>query len=181
MGDHWPRIVGVKRTPVSPWVEIIAREVQFHPKKNPETYYSMSQPPYLAAVAVTPEGRILLVRQYRPAIERSSLELPAGLLEQNEDPAAAMARELLEETGYSSESIELIGETATCSSRISNVMYSFFIQAGDRAPNFVEQPGVSVSSVTQAELRTLVLSGEFGEQTHLGVLSLATCRGLITV
>ena len=78
MGDHWPRIVGVKRTPVSPWLEFIAREVQFHPKTNAETYYSISQPAYLAAVAVTPEGRILLVRQYRPAIERSSLEFQQG-------------------------------------------------------------------------------------------------------
>jgi ADP-ribose pyrophosphatase len=60
-------------------------------------------------------------------------------------------------------------------------MYSFFIQAGEQAPDFVEEPGVSVSSVSPSELRALILSGEFAEQTHLGVISLAICRGLITL
>jgi ADP-ribose diphosphatase len=150
------------------------------PGAEAETYYAIQQPSYLAAVALTPEGRILLVRQYRPAIERFSFEFPAGVIEENEsDPANAMARELLEETGYTTESITLIGHTATCSSRISNCMYSFFIRARARVPGFVEEPGVSVSSVTPGELRDLVRSGEFSEQTHLGVLTLAMVRGLL--
>jgi 8-oxo-dGTP pyrophosphatase MutT (NUDIX family) len=84
-----------------------------------------------------------------------------------------MVRELLEETGYTADSITLIGKTATCSSRISNHMYSFFIRTGARVSGFVEEPGVSVSSATPAELRELVRSGEFAEQTHLGTLALA--------
>jgi len=57
-------------------------------------------------------------------------------------------------------------------------MYSFFIETGERAADFVEEPGVSVSSASPAELRVSVLSGEFAEQTHLGVLALAVCKGL---
>lgn len=179
MKSEWPKIVDTKRTAVSPWIEVVARDVQFAPGAATETYFAISQPTYLAAVAVIPDGRILLVHQYRPAVERFSLELPAGLLENEEEPKEAMVRELLEETGYLSESIELIGKTATCSSRISNSMHSFFIRTGERIPNFIEEPGVSVSAVFPTELRALILSGEFGEQTHLGVLSLAACRGLI--
>lgn len=181
MKSDWPKIIDIKRTSISPWIEVIARDVQFSPDAATETYYAISQPTYLAAIAVTPDGRMLLVRQYRPAIERFSLELPAGLLENNEDPQEAMIRELLEETGYLSESVELIGKGVTCSSRISNVMFSFFIRTGARVPNFVEEAGVSVSAVTPSDLRGLILSGEFAEQTHLGVLSLAACRGLIQV
>jgi ADP-ribose pyrophosphatase len=180
MVDDWPKLGPSKRIEVSPWLAVITRDVQFFPKASVETYYAIAQPHYLAGLAVTPEGRILLVRQYRPAIERFSLELPAGLLEENEEPGHAMARELLEETGYSTRSIELIGKGATCSSRIDNAMYSFFIQAGEQAPGFVEEPGVSVSTVSPSELRALILSGEFAEQTHLGVISLAICRGLIS-
>jgi len=177
---NWPRIIARKVTPVSQWMTIVSRDVQFSPGAEAETYYAIQQPSYLAAVALTPEGRILLVRQYRPAIERFSFEFPAGVIEENEsDPANAMARELLEETGYTTESITLIGHTATCSSRISNCMYSFFIRARARVPGFVEEPGVSVSSVTPGELRGLVSSGEFSEQTHLGVLTLAMVRGLL--
>jgi ADP-ribose pyrophosphatase len=181
MNDGWPKLTGSERTAVSPWLEVIARDVQFFPQSRVETYYAITQPHYVAAVALTPEGRILLVRQYRPAIERFSLELPAGLLEEDEDPADAMARELLEETGYATRSIALIGKAATCASRIDNTMYSFFIQAGDHVSDFVEEPGVSVHSASPAELRELILSGEFAEQTQLGVLALGLCRGLISL
>jgi ADP-ribose pyrophosphatase len=181
MVDSWPKLTGRKLIPVSPWLDVIARDVQLFPETAVETYYAVTQPHYLAAVAVTPEGRILLVRQYRPAIERFSLELPAGLLEGNEEPTEAMARELLEETGYSSRSITLIGKTATCASRIDNSMFSFFIEAGQRVQDFVEEPGVSVSSASPVELRALILSGEFAEQAHLGVLTLAWCKGLIAI
>jgi ADP-ribose pyrophosphatase len=175
----WPRVIARRITPVSQWMTNVSRDVQFSPGAPVETYDAIEQPSYLAAVALTPEGRILLVRQYRPAIERFSLELPAGLLEENEDPADAMTRELLEETGYTTESITLIGKAATCSSRISNCMYSFFIRAGARVSEFVEEPGVSVSSATPGELRDLIRAGEFSEQTDLGVLALAMVEGLL--
>jgi ADP-ribose pyrophosphatase len=49
---------------------------------------------------VTPENRIVLAKQYRPGPEKVLLELPGGLIEQNEEPLEAARRELLEETGY---------------------------------------------------------------------------------
>jgi ADP-ribose pyrophosphatase len=175
----WPRLVARRVTPVSRWMTIVSRDVQFLPGAAVETYDAIEQPNFVAAAALTPEGRILLVRQYRPAIERFSLELPAGAIEENEDPAEAMARELLEETGYTTESITLIGKTATCSSRISSHIFSFFIRAGERVSGFVEEPGVSVSSAAPGELRDLIRSGEFSEQTDLGVLALAMVEGLL--
>ena len=54
-------------------------------------------------VPVLPDGRILMIRQYRPAIGRETLELPAGGREDGESPARTAARELREETGYTAE------------------------------------------------------------------------------
>jgi ADP-ribose diphosphatase len=174
-----PKITACRRDPVSEWMTVVCKDVQFAPEATVQTYYAIEQPNYLTAVAMTREGRILLVRQYRPAIERFSLELPSGLLDQGEGPADGVARELLEETGYPAETITPIGQTATCSSRISNQMYSFFIITGARVSNFTEEPGVTVSSATPSELRALICSGEFSEQTHLGALALASARGLL--
>jgi hypothetical protein len=52
-------------------------------------------------------------------------------------------------------------------------------QVGERVPIFTEELGISVSSVTLLQLRELILSGDFAEQTHLGVITLAQCRGMI--
>src|SRR3954447_7649294 len=100
MNDSWPKILASKRTAVSPWLDVIAREVQFSQESPVDWYYAIGQPDYVVALAVTPRSRVLLVRQYRPAIERFSLELPAGMIDRGEDPSAAVTRELLEETGY---------------------------------------------------------------------------------
>ncbi|WP_339028248.1 NUDIX hydrolase [Bradyrhizobium symbiodeficiens] len=111
---------------------MIARDVQFPAASSVETYYAIAEPGYVVVLAVTPDAHLLLVRQYRPAIERFSLELPAGMVDADEDPLETARRELLEETGYSVMSIERIGEAATCSSRISNATHSFFVRTGER-------------------------------------------------
>ena len=53
-----------------------------------------------AAVPVLDDGRIIMIRQFRPSVGREYLELPAGARDKMEDPADTAARELLEETGY---------------------------------------------------------------------------------
>ncbi|MDW8092085.1 MAG: NUDIX hydrolase [Nitrososphaerota archaeon] len=62
----------------------------------------------VAAVALTHDGYIILVKQYRHAVERPLLELPAGTLEAGESPDECLMREVREETGYSVESFRRI-------------------------------------------------------------------------
>ena len=63
----------------------------------------------VAVIAITPENKMILVKQYRKAIEATSYEIPAGKLEvgENADPQAAALRELEEETGYTGQ-LELV-------------------------------------------------------------------------
>lgn len=62
-----------------------------------------------AVVPVLENGKILMVRQYRPALERETLEIPAGARDSvTEDTKLAAARELEEETGYRSEDIQFL-------------------------------------------------------------------------
>lgn len=62
-----------------------------------------------AVIAVTDEDEILLVRQYRYAIGDYMVEIPAGKLEQGEDPFEAVKRELREETGATAERVTSLG------------------------------------------------------------------------
>lgn len=66
-----------------------------------------------AAVPVREDGKILMVRQYRNALERYTLEIPAGGLNPGEGTDVAAARELEEETGYSSDNLELLPSLRT--------------------------------------------------------------------
>lgn len=70
------------------------------PDGNTSKREIIKHPGAVAVIAVTDEGKIIMVEQYRKAMERSLVEIPAGKLEPGEDPAASAARELEEETGY---------------------------------------------------------------------------------
>lgn len=64
----------------------------------------------VGVAAVFEDNSILLVKQYRPAVKMTTLEIPAGLLEEGESPVEAALRELEEETGYKAQKIEKICE-----------------------------------------------------------------------
>ena len=177
MTDGWPKIVQRRATRVSPWMEVIEREVEFAQGASPELYHAVGQQDYIAIVALTPDGRIPIVRQYRPAIERFTWELPAGLVEKGEQPEACCARELREETGFSARAVHALGAYAPCTARLSNQIHSFFVETGEQ-----ERPsetGIEMRLVTPAELARLILSGEFVLQLHIGALLLAALRGYI--
>lgn len=63
----------------------------------------------VVVVPITQDGEVVLVRQYRRAVEKTLLEAPAGGIENGELPEAAAARELREETGYQAESFIRVG------------------------------------------------------------------------
>ena len=96
MAEDWPKIKSRHTTRVSPWMAIIEREVEFVPGAECEIYHAVSQQDYIAIVAALPDSRIPIVRQYRPALENFTWELPAGLLDPGEDAAACCRRELME-------------------------------------------------------------------------------------
>ena len=181
MDEQWPKIISRQTITISPWVDIIAREVEFSPGEPTQLYHAVGQLDYLAIVALTPDGRFPIVRQYRPALEAFTWELPAGLAEPGEDPAEGCRREMLEETGYPTRVIHPLGIAAACTGRLSNRIHSYFLQTGERIENFVPEPGLSVELATPSELMAMIKSGEFIQQMHLGALLLAELRSFIVL
>ncbi len=179
MSEEWPKIRARRVTKISPWMDVIARDVEFAPGEPLQTYHAVGQSDYLAIVARIPDGRIPIVRQYRPAIESFSWELPAGLVDSGESPADSCRRELLEETGYPALAIHPLGTAAACTGRLSNRIHSFFVEAGERAAAFEPEPGLTVKLVTPAELQRMIETGEFVQQLHLGALMLAEVHSFL--
>jgi 8-oxo-dGTP pyrophosphatase MutT (NUDIX family) len=171
----WPKIVSRNTTRVSPWMEIIAREVQVSAGAASEVYHAVDQADYVAIVAQTEDGKIPIVRQYRPALEDFTWELPAGMVDKGEAPAACAARELQEETGLAARRVHALGTYAPCTARLSNRVHSFFIEAGARgAP---AEAGIELRLVDLHALGAMIRSGEFVLQLHIGALLLAGLHG----
>lgn len=85
-------------------------------------------PGAVAVVAVTEEQEVLLVRQYRHPVGEVLLEVPAGKLEQGEDPVDCAKRELAEETGYTADKWELLSRFYTTPGFSDEIMYLYLAQ-----------------------------------------------------
>lgn len=90
-----------------------------------EDYYVMNLPHWVNIFAITPEGKVVMVEQYRQAAQGIYLELPGGGVHQGEDPSVAAQRELLEETGYSCENLVKVFEHEPNPAMQRNTMYTY--------------------------------------------------------
>lgn len=175
----WPKITSRRTIDVSPWMKLIEREVEFTQGGKPELYHAVAQADYIAIVARTPEGLIPIVRQYRPAIEGLSWELPAGMVDAGEAAEETCRRELLEETGLPARAVHPLGTYAACTARLSNRTHSFFVETGPRVEGHPGEAGIEVRLVPPHELAGLIRNGTFTLQLHIGALMLAGMHGFI--
>lgn len=89
--------------------------VRRHLMRSPRTgdlhaFHVVDVPTCVQVIPFTADGRVVLVEQFRQGVQRVSLEFPAGVVEEGEDPVAAALRELEEETGYCAAAAELVGD-----------------------------------------------------------------------
>ena len=115
-----------------------------------------------AVVPVTADGKILMVRQYRNSLDRYTLEIPAGALDEVGEPGIECAsRELEEETGYRSENLEwlitLRTTVAFCNERIEVYVAHDLIPSKQ---NLDEDEFIELGAYTIEELKEKIFSGE---------------------
>ncbi len=83
---------------------------RFEPTQAEADFVVCDSRDWALVIPVTPDGQVVLVRQYRHGVRQVVLEIPGGVLDDGESPEASAARELREETGYAAESIRLVGK-----------------------------------------------------------------------
>lgn len=91
-----------------------------------DDFYTVTIPDAAMEAAITEDNHILLKSEYRYAIDSDVIECPAGMFEETEtDPLVVAKRELLEETGYTSDSWTYLGPTLESTSKFTNRMHLF--------------------------------------------------------
>lgn len=100
--------------------------------KMVDPYFVVELPVSVCAVAITQQGEVVLVEQYRHPIGETIMELPGGFIDAGETPSQAIARELKEETGYAFEEIIPLGKTAANPGVLSNYTYLFLATGGHK-------------------------------------------------
>jgi ADP-ribose pyrophosphatase len=167
-------IIERKRTKVSPWVTLVERSISRR-GDAPQTFHSISIHDYITILAVTPDNRVPLVRQYRPALEAFTVELPGGLLDTDEEPSQAVIRELHEETGYrvSSSKCHLLGRMEPDSGRLENHLWAFYGSDAELDPAWKAEADVETSLPTVPEFLDSIRDGRFTHGPHIAAVGLA--------
>lgn len=126
---HWS--VLAERTHISTPIFSLLERRQRAADGREATYYTLRSPDWGNVLALTEDGRAVMVRQYRHGSEAVSLEFPGGVLEAGESPIDGAAREFREETGWTFDSIEAIGNANPNPAMMMNRVH-FFVAHGAR-------------------------------------------------
>ena len=115
------------------------------------------------AVPVTPEGKLVLVRQYRFAAKGRILEFPAGTVEINESPDQTIKREIEEETGYRAGKWQKLGQFLLAPGYSDEIIYAFLAQdlvKLEKPPEQDDDEDMETVLFTPEELEKAILAGE---------------------
>jgi len=125
-------------------------------------FYVLDTNDWVNVLAITPEQKIVLVRQFRFGSRENSLEPPGGVVEKGEDPIIAGIRELEEETGYVGQKPELIGSVRPNAAILSNRCHVVMVREARKTAklNFDPHEELVTELYPITMLKELVKSGE---------------------
>lgn len=126
------------------WLTLRSDSVRLPNGNKLSPYHVIEVVDWVNVVAISASGRLLLVEQYRHAVGRTMLEIPAGHVEPKEDFEAAARRELLEETGYGSGTWHALGALHPAASRFTNQVHAFLAVGVTRLAKPVEEESESL-------------------------------------
>lgn len=152
------------------WFTVRRDSYQTPSGKIVEPYYVYEFPEWVNAVAFTEDNKIVFVKQYRHGLGEEGLELPGGCVDKTDkDYAAAVARELLEETGYEFRSYDYLGKISPNPSTNNNLMHMFLATGGKKVArqNLDPNEEIEVLLFSIDEVKQLVKENRIIQSMHV--------------
>jgi 8-oxo-dGTP pyrophosphatase MutT (NUDIX family) len=156
-----------------PWLTLRQDRVRLANGTVIEDYHVLEYPDWVNVVAVTADGMIVLVRQYRHGIQAVHYELPGGVCDVNDrEPEEAARRELVEETGYGGGDWSLLMTLSANPGTHSNRAFSYLAAGVEsmREPRLEATEELQVHLVSLDEMRRILESGEIVQALHAAPL-----------
>ena len=176
MDDGW-RVLESRTILRDRWLNLRADDCLTPDGVTISPYYVMSYPDWVNIVAITPDERLLLVRQYRHAAEKFFLEIPGGGLDERDgDHETAARRELEEETGYVARNWQLVSTLYPNPASHTNRLHTYLATGAE--PRYQQrldagEEGLTVHALPIAEVLDGLQAGLIGQALHVSSILLA--------
>ena len=151
-----------------PWATLRSDRCQMANGHIIDDYYVLEYNNWVNAVAITEDNKVLMVHQYRHAAGIVSLEIPGGVIDEGEDAAQAIRRELLEETGYQFDDFELLCTVYANPSTANNYTTCYLARGGKKVQEqkLDAQEEIVVETFTIAEVKQLLADNKIDQSLH---------------
>ena len=169
---HWELVKS------GPGPDLALFRVRYDWQRNPRSGHTvkatvLEAPDWVNVVALTPEGRLVVVEQFRFGSGEVTVEIPAGIVEEGEEHGKAAARELAEETGYSSGSWEYLGWSAPNPAYLDNRCHHWLARNAERTREPAPEVGedLRADELSRDALRAEIAAGRFRHSLAFSALA----------
>jgi len=169
--SSWKRL---KRETVldTKFIKVFNDHVQLPSGHIMDDYSVVSLPSGVVIVATDLEGKLITMHEYKYAVDKTILTLPAGSIEEGEDPLEVAAKELLEETGYTSNDMKLVQEAYEYPSKLSHSQFIVRARNARKSSVVKHEASEDISPVGLISADMDDYGGEFDSMYNIAALAL---------
>ena len=172
------RVIDRSETLTTPVFQVV-KHLCVSPKDGLEkSFVTLSAPEWVNVIPITNDGMVVLVNQFRHGTEEFSLELPGGVCELGQTTLETARREVMEETGYSSNDFSLLCSLKPNPALFGNSIHTYVARGAERTgeTHFDENEDLEQTLVSLAELKAMILDGRIDHALMVAAIGLFLAR-----